>query len=283
MDTTSIRRQADEACHLIQQLTLRVGQLEIENAALILQVKQLQSAGAELSPATAKAWQVRFQASPVWDQLQVGSDRWEPLPGRVAGFGLKALLVDLTAVPTTAVDRSSWDRKEAERLVKAKAEGRTVEPARPAPTRKRAFYGLSWVLNQEHPGLGTTLDRLTKGLRGRLRLVIEIAFLLYREEAVTKLANEPEAVLQDIQARYRELDAQSGNDFFSFARDILNGRLGQEQEKAKAFRTLGLEPEASPEAVKAAYRQLARQHHPDAGGDAEAFAQVSAAYQLLTA
>lgn len=35
------------------------------------------------------------------------------------------------------------------------------------------------------------------------------------------------------------------------------------------------------EELKASYRRLARQHHPDMGGDAETFRRVQAAYELL--
>ncbi len=36
-------------------------------------------------------------------------------------------------------------------------------------------------------------------------------------------------------------------------------------------------------AVKAAHRRLVKCHHPDMGGDAEAFRRINAAYQLLIA
>jgi curved DNA-binding protein CbpA len=35
--------------------------------------------------------------------------------------------------------------------------------------------------------------------------------------------------------------------------------------------------------VKAAHRRLVKLHHPDMGGDAEAFRRINAAYQLLIA
>jgi hypothetical protein len=42
---------------------------------------------------------------------------------------------------------------------------------------------------------------------------------------------------------------------------------------------LGVRPDASPEEIDAAYRRLARQHHPDAGGSHEAFLRLAEAYQ----
>jgi hypothetical protein len=54
-----------------------------------------------------------------------------------------------------------------------------------------------------------------------------------------------------------------------------------------AFRTLGLETTATPEEIKAAYRTLAKQHHPDRNiGVADAvakFQSVQQAYEILSA
>ncbi|MGF1510119.1 MAG: J domain-containing protein [Myxococcota bacterium] len=50
-----------------------------------------------------------------------------------------------------------------------------------------------------------------------------------------------------------------------------------------AYRVLGLHDGASIEAVRSAYRALARRHHPDAvGGCHETFLLVQAAYRVLT-
>jgi hypothetical protein len=42
---------------------------------------------------------------------------------------------------------------------------------------------------------------------------------------------------------------------------------------------LGVSRGSSPELVKAAYRELVKRHHPDAGGNAETFRRVQAAYE----
>lgn len=54
-------------------------------------------------------------------------------------------------------------------------------------------------------------------------------------------------------------------------------------QRREALIVLGLEPDASPAAVKAAHRRLVKRHHPDVGGDAESFRRVDAAYRLLIA
>lgn len=52
---------------------------------------------------------------------------------------------------------------------------------------------------------------------------------------------------------------------------------------AEAYRTLGLEPGASQSAVREAYREKVKRHHPDAeDGDVETFKEVTAAYERLT-
>ena len=51
--------------------------------------------------------------------------------------------------------------------------------------------------------------------------------------------------------------------------------------RRQALTLLGLEPGASLQVIKRTYRQLAKTHHPDLGGDAEAFRRLDAAYRLL--
>ncbi len=55
--------------------------------------------------------------------------------------------------------------------------------------------------------------------------------------------------------------------------------------EGKAFETLGLAANASPEDIKSRYKELVKKHHPDAnGGDRgseERFRAVIQAYQLL--
>ena len=48
------------------------------------------------------------------------------------------------------------------------------------------------------------------------------------------------------------------------------------------YQRLGVSKDATPEEIKRAYRDLARQHHPDKGGDAEKFKSIQEAAEVLT-
>ena len=59
------------------------------------------------------------------------------------------------------------------------------------------------------------------------------------------------------------------------------GGVADDRPRPEDYRVLGLEPGASRDEVKAAYREKARELHPDRGGDADAFSRVNEAYQRL--
>jgi DnaJ-class molecular chaperone len=48
------------------------------------------------------------------------------------------------------------------------------------------------------------------------------------------------------------------------------------------YEVLGLNKDASQDEIKKAYRKLAREHHPDKGGDPEKFKKVQEAYEVLS-
>jgi len=51
---------------------------------------------------------------------------------------------------------------------------------------------------------------------------------------------------------------------------------------ADLYEVLGLRPDAATEEIKRAYRRAAREHHPDTGGDAERFKEVTRAFEVLS-
>jgi molecular chaperone DnaJ len=51
---------------------------------------------------------------------------------------------------------------------------------------------------------------------------------------------------------------------------------------ASLYDTLGVPKNASPDEIKKAYRKLAREHHPDQGGDEARFKEIQGAYDVLS-
>ena len=52
--------------------------------------------------------------------------------------------------------------------------------------------------------------------------------------------------------------------------------------ESDALRTLGLRKGATAEEIKKAYKRLAREHHPDKGGDSNEFIKIHDAYESLS-
>ena len=50
---------------------------------------------------------------------------------------------------------------------------------------------------------------------------------------------------------------------------------------ADACKVLGVSDDAEKDTIKKAYHKLALKHHPDKGGDAETFREVSEAYGVI--
>lgn len=57
--------------------------------------------------------------------------------------------------------------------------------------------------------------------------------------------------------------------------------MGARGNVAQALETLGLPADADERAIKARWRQLSLDHHPDRGGDPAAFQKLSAAWNVL--
>merc|ERR1719460_1518119 len=62
------------------------------------------------------------------------------------------------------------------------------------------------------------------------------------------------------------------------------GRRGSRKsaDTTKFYKLLEVEKSASEPEVKKAYRKLAVKHHPDKGGDAEKFKEITRAYEVLS-
>jgi DnaJ-domain-containing protein 1 len=100
------------------------------------------------------------------------------------------------------------------------------------------------------------------------------------------LNEAPQRVVEELLGRVERLEGRGGGQRRRGTRTE-NHRTEDQRTAAAgvaaALALLGLEPGASQAAIKAAYRRLAKSHHPDMGGDGEAFRRLEAAYRLLMA
>lgn len=177
---------------------------------------------------------------------------------------------------------------------------------------------LEQELDRRCPGLGSELSEALRGPHSRWRRAVRAAFALYGPRAVEWLGEAPLRVVEELLQRLEQLErrgtaasgrrgtrtantsgaegetAGAGSRARQAAGGPSRGQTGGTQgsagastsagpsgSRARALALLGLEAGASAAAIKRAYRRLAKAHHPDLGGDAEAFRRLDAAYRSL--
>ena len=86
--------------------------------------------------------------------------------------------------------------------------------------------------------------------------------------------DSPEAVERKL-ARLRASNAE--------AQPGANAVAPVQQSAEDPYMILGIQPGADSDAIKLAYRRLAKQHHPDAGGNAAEFQKIKSAFNELLA
>jgi hypothetical protein len=157
-------------------------------------------------------------------------------------------------------------------------------------------------LDRQVPGLGAELAIALRGPHSRGRWAVRAAFALYGPRAVEWLSEDPLRVVVELGQRVERLDRRQGQrrgtrtanhsqgpgrdrDPAGAAGTKAGGGAGGgpsvDPRRLQALRLLGLEAGATPQAIKRAYWRLAKAHHPDLGGDPEAFHRLEAAYRLL--
>jgi hypothetical protein len=168
--------------------------------------------------------------------------------------------------------------------------------------RRRSWtpqLSLEEELDRRCPGLGTELAEALRGPHSRVRWAVRAAFALHGQRAPEWLSDAPLRLVDDLlrltaiprrgthTANHSQgrSDSRAGGARADGAREGGASNAGPSRRstdpRTAALLLLGLEPEASIAAIKRAYRRLAKAHHPDLGGDAEAFHRLDAAYRLL--
>lgn len=219
-----------------------------------------------LTPQLARQWTEALSSHPRWRELRLGSRLdGDPAAGGRLELGLQDLLDHLRA--------NSHDPD----------------------------LELEEALDRRSPGLGTELRWVLAGPASRVKAAVRAAFALHGPRAADRLSSNPQTVVDELLAAIAELEAAARRQHQA-RWDQENHRQQQAQrerqarsqqqadreretrrQRAEALIVLELCHGASLAAVKAAHRRLVKCHHPDMGGDAEAFRRINAAYQLLIA
>ena len=153
---------------------------------------------------------------------------------------------------------------------------------------------LEQELDRRSPGLGAELGEALRGPHSRSRWAVRAAFALYGQRAPEWLSEAPLQVVEELLRReellgqrhhqrhhQRRHGTRTENHSQSTNHSHPNREAAAPDPRGDALRLLGLEPGASQPMIKRAYRRLAKAHHPDLGGDAQAFHRLDAAYRLL--
>ncbi len=147
---------------------------------------------------------------------------------------------------------------------------------------------LEQELDRRAPGLGAELAEALRGPHSRVRWAVRAAFAVYGPSAQEWLSDEPQRVVEELLRRVEELERRGAGGRQQRRKGTRTGNFsgaagssGTADPRQRALELLGLEAGASVQAIKRAYRRLAKEHHPDLGGDVERFHRLDAAYRLL--
>jgi hypothetical protein len=153
---------------------------------------------------------------------------------------------------------------------------------------------LEQALERRSPGLGQELSWALRGGRSRARLAVRAVFALHGPRAPDLLDRDPlrlvDELLEALGLGTRQADRRSQGQTHGQTQGQNQGQSHRQRfsprprdSREEALAVLGLERGASRDAVKAAHRRLVKRHHPDVGGEVEAFRRIDAAYRLLIA
>ena len=283
-------QQSLDVAKELSRLESEVDRLTAENTSLRKMLDLIDaSGGTSLSVEVAHEIGEALRAQPQWQHISLGkggSTHWSTRGGYPNGGGLLGLIDDLMAIDGTDVILGiSWDARE-----RRKAEARKDYSPRPRPDRFFNHNSVAWDLSnkRESPHLAEALNSLTKGLRSRtLKAFIECSFLLWGDDAIKCLRDDPEmavaTVLSEIARAYAKAGDEAAEQVKRLFGDLFGGFASNKEMLAEARATLGIPEDADGAAIKRAWREKAKTHHPDMGGDPEHFNALTRAYELLTA
>ena len=115
------------------------------------------------------------------------------------------------------------------------------------------------------------------------RVIVE--FTHPKGNTVSLTMEEQETAQDNLRVLFLALDAMRLNERRGIA-DVMGDaylQLAAPEKQRDPYEVLGIRPDATPVVVEAAYKGLAKVHHPDKGGDPDEFVEIQGAYERIKA
>ncbi len=196
----------------------------------------------------------------------------------ILSYGLVALLtIGACLVGTYAFNRSRWTLQEAKQQ-SGLSEQELQELIREGLLTSRRKYVLSGPFTFDRYEVIEVRDRYPE--LQEARAAVATAYRQAAEDAAARIHESDQRYQEQVRLQQEELERMKrvyAEILKHFEREFLPPQV------ADALHLLGLPTDASFDAIHKRYRELAKQHHPDRGGDPEQFKRIQAAYSCVVA
>lgn len=156
----------------------------------------------------------------------------------------------------------------------------------------RSKSGLTYKLTFEFTGiegLGAGIINVNKAFESFKTPSEAVAFMMkmtgIKQTKRTPMEDLQEAVKQAQQTQYTQYTQYASTFNSQYAQAFGGFNTGNRQRQTyvatepKWCKVLGLKQTATKDEIKSTYRKLSMEHHPDRGGDAKKFSEISTAYK----
>lgn len=236
-----------------------------------------------LQAASEPGMKTALQAAPQIPIHETDSERFIPLPLPTGGM-LPVRLSTAKAVANTALGQLSGEN--AATMIGAEFGGAALKAAAAAPQVAKLLAQSPKVAKAVNLAASAAIPATFTGLQatGGVEGIEQAKQLDQQGRKAEADQARVQAATQFLMAALSgvgTIAAVHGILGLRQSRDLIRANYPTSSEGFAARDILGLGPDAGWEEIRSAYRKAAAEHHPDRGGDPEAYLRVQAAYNVL--